>query len=163
MATFFGEQFIEEGIRQPHRQMHITTPRFRAVKCRLNRVFYSVWIELVNRHITIDIVASLSARGAGGAVCFASGFSEASGLKGNLTLDLSPGFGYTGIIVAMLALLNPLAVVVAALFVAGIFVGADSMSRAADVPTYLADIMLATALLLMVVAIMLTRFRVVRD
>ena len=30
----------------------------------------------------------------------------------------------------------------AALFVAGIFVGADSMSRAAGVPTYLADIML---------------------
>ena len=53
--------------------------------------------------------------------------------------------------------------VAAALFVAGIFVGADSMSRAADGPTYLADIMLATALLLMVLAIMLTRFRVVRD
>ena len=53
--------------------------------------------------------------------------------------------------------------IVAALFVAGIFVGADSMSRAAGVPTYLADIMLATALLLMVLAIMLTRFRVVRD
>ena len=43
------------------------------------------------------------------------------------------------------------------------FWGADSMSRAADVPTYLADIMLATALLFMVLAIMLTRFRVVRD
>jgi len=42
-------------------------------------------------------------------------------------------------------------------------VGADSMNRAADVPTYLADIMLATSLLLMVLAIMLTRFRVVRD
>jgi simple sugar transport system permease protein len=92
-----------------------------------------------------------------------SAISEVAGLKGSLTLDLSPGFGYTGIIVAMLALLNPLGVVVAALFVAGIFVGADSMSRAADVPTYLADIMLATALLLMVLAIMLTRFRVVRN
>ncbi len=29
-------------------------------------------------------------------------------IKGSLTLDISPGFGYTGIIVAMLALLNPL-------------------------------------------------------
>jgi len=54
-------------------------------------------------------------------------------------------------------------VVAAALFVAGIFVGADSMSRAVGVPSYLADIMLATALLLMVVAILLTRFRVVRE
>ncbi len=98
-----------------------------------------------------------------GGLAALAGFSEVAGLKGNLTLDLSPGFGYTGIIVAMLALLNPLGVVAAALFVAGIFVGADSMSRAVGVPTYLADIMLATALLLMVVAILLTRFRVVRE
>ena len=59
--------------------------------------------------------------------------------------------------------MNPLGGVVAALFVAGIFVGADSMSRAAGVPTYLADIMLALALLAMVLAIMLTKFRVRRD
>ncbi|MEY8828175.1 ABC transporter permease [Sedimentitalea sp. XS_ASV28] len=98
-----------------------------------------------------------------GGLAALGGFSEVAGLKGSLTLDLSPGYGYTGIIVAMLALLNPIGVIVAALFVAGIFVGADSMSRAADVPTYLADIMLATALLLVVLAIMLTRFRVVRD
>ena len=84
-----------------------------------------------------------------GGLAALAGFSEVAGLKGSLTLDLSPGFGYTGIIVAMLALLHPLGVIVAALFVAGIFVGADSM--------------LATALLLMVLAIMLTRFRVVRD
>ena len=92
-----------------------------------------------------------------------AGFSEVSGLKGALTLDLSPGFGYTGIVVAMLALLHPLGVVVAALFVAAIFVGADSMSRAAGVPSYIADIMLASALLFMVLAILLTKFRVRRD
>jgi ABC-type uncharacterized transport system permease subunit len=98
-----------------------------------------------------------------GGLAALAGFSEVSGLKGSLTLDLSPGFGYSGIIVAMLALLNPLGVVAAALFVAGIFVGADSMSRAVGVPTYLADIMLATALLLMVLAILLTRFRILRE
>lgn len=32
----------------------------------------------VNRHLTIDIVRALAQRGAGGAVCFASGFSEAA-------------------------------------------------------------------------------------
>ena len=97
-----------------------------------------------------------------GGLAALAGYSEVAGLKGNLTLDLSPGFGYTGIIVAMLALLHPLGVVVSALFVAGIFVGADSMSRAAEVPTYIADISLATALLFMVLAILLARFRVVR-
>jgi simple sugar transport system permease protein len=97
-----------------------------------------------------------------GGLAALAGYSEVAGLKGNLTLDLSPGFGYTGIIVAMLALLNPLGVVVSAIFVAGIFVGADSMSRAADVPTYIADILLATALLTMVLAIKMTGFRLVR-
>lgn len=92
-----------------------------------------------------------------------AGYSEVAGLKGALTLDLSPGFGYTGIVVAMLALLHPIGVVFAALFVATIFVGADSMSRAAGVPSYLADIMLASALLLMVLAILLSKFRLRRD
>ena len=95
-----------------------------------------------------------------GGLAALGGFSEVAGLRGNLTLDLSPGFGYTGIIVAMLALLNPIGVVISAIFVAGVFVGADSMSRAAGVPTYIANIMLATALLTMVLAIALTRFRV---
>lgn len=112
--------------------------------------------------IPVNAVLIKTALLSGGLAALA-GFSEVAGLKGSLTLDISPGFGYTGIIVAMLALLNPLGVVVAALFVAGIFVGADSMSRAAGVPTYLADIMLALSLLLMVLAIMLTKFRVRRD
>lgn len=96
-----------------------------------------------------------------GGLAALAGFSEVAGLKGHLSTDLSPGFGYTGIIVAMLALLNPLGVVLTALFVAGIFVGADSMSRAAGVPTYIADMLLAVSLLFMVLAIRLTRFRVV--
>jgi ABC-type uncharacterized transport system permease subunit len=91
-----------------------------------------------------------------GGLAALAGFSEVAGLKGNLTLDLSPGFGYTGIVVAMLAMLNPLGVVASAIFVAGIFVGADAMSRAAGVPSYIAQVMVATALLTMVTAIMLT-------
>ena len=110
----------------------------------------------------INLIMMQTALLSGGLAALA-GFSEVAGLKGTLTLDLSPGFGYSGIIVAMLALLHPLGVVGAALFVAGIFVGADSMSRAAGVPTYLADIMLATALLLMVVAVLLTKFRFKRE
>ncbi len=95
-----------------------------------------------------------------GGLAALAGFSEVSGLKGNLTLDLSPGFGYTGIVVAMLAMLNPLGVVAAAIFVAGIFVGADAMSRTARVPSYIADVMVATALLTMVAAILFSRFKV---
>lgn len=97
-----------------------------------------------------------------GGLAALAGWSEVAGVKGHLSLDLSPGFGYTGIIVAMLALLHPLGVVVTALFVAGVFVGADAMSRAAGVPTYIADMLLAVALLFMVLAIALTKVRVVR-
>ncbi|MCA0339238.1 MAG: ABC transporter permease [Proteobacteria bacterium] len=104
--------------------------------------------------IPVNLVLMKTALLSGGLAALA-GFSEVSGLKGNLTLDLSAGYGYTGIVVAMLAMLNPLGVVASA-----IFVGADAMSRAAKVPSYIADVMVATSLLTMVVAILLTRYRI---
>ena len=97
-----------------------------------------------------------------GGLAALAGWSEVAGLKGHLSSDLSPGFGYTGIIVAMLALLHPLGVILTAIFVAGIFVGSDAMSRTAGVPTYIADMLMGTALLFMVLAILLTKVRVVR-
>jgi simple sugar transport system permease protein len=108
--------------------------------------------------IPIDLVMVKTALLSGGLAGLA-GMSEVAGLKGNLTLDLSPGFGYPGIVVAMLALLHPLGVIAAAIFVAGIFVGADAMSRSAGVPSYIAQVMVATALLCMVTAVMFTRYR----
>lgn len=108
--------------------------------------------------IPVNAVLMKTALLSGGLAALA-GFSEVAGLKGNLTLDLSPGYGYSGIVVAMLAMLNPLGVVASAIFVAGIFVGADAMSRSAGVPSYIADVMVATSLLTMVVAILFTRYR----
>ncbi len=109
--------------------------------------------------IPVNAVLGKTALISGGLAGLA-GMSEVTGLKGNLTLDLSPGFGYAGIVVAMLALLHPLGVVGAAIFVAAVFVGSDAMSRVAQVPTYIAQVMVAAALLAMVTALMLTRFRV---
>jgi len=109
--------------------------------------------------IPVNTVLMKTALLSGGLAALA-GFSEVSGLKGNLTLDLSPGFGYSGIVVAMLAMLNPLGVVLSAIFVAGVFVGADAMSRSAGVPSYIADVMVATSLLTMVTAMLLVRYRV---
>jgi hypothetical protein len=45
--------------------------------------------------------------------------------------------------------------------VAGILVGADSMSRAVTVPTYIADVIVSVSLLAMLVAAMLAQYRVV--
>jgi len=73
---------------------------------------------------------------------------------------MSPGYGYSGIVIAMLAALHPLGVVAAAVFVAGILVGADSLSRAVGVPTYIADVIVATALIAVLVATLFTQYRV---
>ena len=108
--------------------------------------------------ISVNSVLAKTALLSGGLAGLA-GWSEVTGLKGNLTLDLSPGFGYTGIVVAMLAMLHPLGVVVAAIFVAAVFVGADAMSRTAGVPSYIAQVMVAVSLLAMVTALMFTRYR----
>lgn len=97
---------------------------------------------------------------ASGAVAGLAGAIEVSGRTGYVTLDMSPGYGYTGIVIAMLAGLNPLGVVAAAVFVAGVLVGADSMSRAVAVPTYIADVIVAVALIAMLVAALLARYRV---
>ncbi len=68
-----------------------------------------------------------------------AGAIQVMGVKGYVTTDLSPGFGYSGIIVAMLANLNPIGAIFSALFTAAMFVGADGMSRAigiqASLPT----------------------------
>ena len=94
-----------------------------------------------------------------GALAGLAGVGEVAGRAGYLTLDMSPGYGYSGIVIAMLASLNPLGVVLAAIFVAGVMVGADSMSRVIGVPSYLADVIVAISLLSMLVATMLTRYR----
>ncbi len=95
-----------------------------------------------------------------GALAGLAGVFEVAGRTGYVTLDMSPGYGYSGIVVATLALLNPLGVVLAAIFIAGVLVGADGMSRALAVPTYIADVIVAVALLSMLVATMLSRYRI---
>jgi simple sugar transport system permease protein len=97
-----------------------------------------------------------------GALAGLAGAIEVAGRTGYVTLDMSPGYGYSGIVIAMLAMLNPIGVVLAAVFVAGMLVGADSMSRAVNVPTYIADVIVAVSLIAMLVATMLTQYRVRR-
>jgi len=95
-----------------------------------------------------------------GALAGLAGAIEVAGRAGYVTLDMSPGYGYAGIVIAMLAALHPLGVVGAAVFVAGIQVGADSMSRAVNVPTYIADVIVAVSLIAVLVATMLAQYRV---
>ena len=113
------------------------------------------------RHAGIPVGRTLLGVAAiSGGLAGLAGVSEVAGLKGYLTADLSPGFGYTGIVVAMLAGLSPAGVVVAALFIASVFVGADSMSRAMGVSSYLADLVVSMALLCVLIGGFFARYRV---
>jgi ABC-type uncharacterized transport system permease subunit len=104
---------------------------------------------------TVVLVALLS-----GALAGLAGAIEVAGRTSYVTLDMSPGYGYTGIVIAMLAALNPLGVIAAAVFVAGVLVGADTMSRAVGVPTYIADVIVAASLISVLVATLMTQYRV---
>ena len=105
---------------------------------------------------TVVLVALLS-----GALAGLAGAIEVAGRTSYVTLDMSPGYGYTGIVIAMLAALNPLGVIAAAVFVAGVLVGADTMSRAVGVPTYIADVIVAASLISVLVATLMTQYRLV--
>ena len=104
---------------------------------------------------TVVLVALIS-----GGLAGLAGAIEVAGRTSYLTLDMSPGYGYSGIVIAMLAGLHPLGVVVGSVFVAGVLVGADSMSRVVGVPTYIADVIVASSLIAVLVATLLTQYRV---
>ena len=113
------------------------------------------------RHAGMPVTATFIRVGLlSGALAGLAGVGEVAGLKGYLTADISPGFGYTGIVVAMLAGLSPIGVIFAALFIASIFVGADSMSRATGVSNYLADLIVSMALLCVLVSGLFLRFKI---
>ena len=104
---------------------------------------------------TVLIVALLS-----GGMAGMAGVTETAGLKGYLTLDLSPGFGYAGIAVAMLANLNPIGVIFSGVFLASVYVGADAMSRAMNVPTYLADVIVALTVLCILLSLVFVHYKI---
>ena len=84
---------------------------------------------------------------------------EVGGVHYQVMADLSPGYGYTGIVIAMLARLNPLGTLPAALFFAVVITGAEGMSRATGVPVFLADVIQGVSLLCMLSALLFTQYR----
>ena len=70
-----------------------------------------------------------------GALAGAAGAFEVAGVTGRLYQGLSPGYGYTAIAVALLARLNPLAVIPSALFFGALEAGAGAMQREAGIPS----------------------------
>lgn len=107
----------------------------------------------VNRVVFLTAVLS-------GGLAGLAGVGEVAGLHFQVMASLSPGYGYTGIVIAMLARLNPLGVIPAAIFFAAVATGSETMSRATGVPVYLGDVIQGASLLCMLVALLFTQYRI---
>src|SRR5512134_2300635 len=107
----------------------------------------------VNR--TTMIVALISG-GIGGL----AGASEIAGIHFHLIDAISPGYGYTGIIIATLGSLNAFGVAAAALFIGLVDTGSQTVSRALGVPAYLGDVLQATLLLVTLAMLLLQNYRI---
>ena len=82
-----------------------------------------------------------------GALAGLAGAVEVAGVTGRLFQNLSPGYGFTAIAVALLARLNPLAVLPSAVFFAALASGSGAMQRVADVPSVAVQVIEALVIL----------------
>jgi simple sugar transport system permease protein len=91
-----------------------------------------------------------------------AGAGELFGVQHRLRLNISPGYGFTGMLVAMLANLNPIIVLPVALFFGALNQGAIQMQIITQVPTALANAIQAVVLLFLLSAQVLARYRIRR-
>jgi ABC-type uncharacterized transport system permease subunit len=102
----------------------------------------------------------LLAAGMAGGLGSLAGMVEVLGVQHRLMDGLSGGVGFVGIIVALLARLNPLAVLPTALLYGGMTVGADAMQRRANIPSSITFILQSLIVLLVLASSMLLRYRI---
>jgi ABC-type uncharacterized transport system permease subunit len=88
-----------------------------------------------------------------------AGVGELAAIQFRLIMDISPGYGYSGIVIAMLGGLHPLGVLLSALFFSVVIVGAQTMSRMTGVPSYIAEVIQGLALMVMLVFLLFTEYR----
>jgi general nucleoside transport system permease protein len=77
-----------------------------------------------------------------------AGLVDVLGAQHRLMDGISGGVGFVGIVVALLARLNPVAVIPTALLYGGLSVGADAMQRRASIPSSITFILQSLAVLL---------------
>jgi simple sugar transport system permease protein len=97
-----------------------------------------------------------------GALAALGGALELTGLTHRLRPEISIGFGFTGIIVAMLADLHPIGVVVSGILFGGLLNGSFRMQVQSGVPISIVFVTQAIILLFVLSASVLTRYSVRR-
>ncbi|MGH7512271.1 MAG: ABC transporter permease [Gemmatimonadales bacterium] len=97
-----------------------------------------------------------------GALAGLAGGIEVSGVSYALFQNLSPGYGFTGIAVALLARLQPLGVVATGLLFGALEAGAGAMQREAGVPAVAVYVVEAVVILVVLLADSANRQRMAR-
>lgn len=97
-----------------------------------------------------------------GGIAGLAGAGEMLGLHHRLRMDISSNYGYTGIIIALLARLNPLGVIIAAIFFGGLVTGVTRMQIVTNVPVALVYAIQGIVLLFVLAAEVLTRYQIRR-
>lgn len=97
-----------------------------------------------------------------GAIAGMAGGLELTGLHHRLRLDISSGYGYTGILIALLGRLNPLGVVPASIFFGALVNGSTSMQIHYDVPVPLVFTIQGIVLIFLLICDTLFRYRIRR-
>ena len=93
----------------------------------------------------------------GGGLAGLAGVCEVAGVQHRLIENLSPGYGYTAIAIAMLGNGNPWGILVASILFAGLDVGVQGMQQFVSVPVSAAEILKGLVLLFVVVGLVLSR------
>lgn len=94
-----------------------------------------------------------------GALAGWAGFLEASATLGRLQPSIMSGYGYTAIVVAWLANLNPLVIAVASFLLAGVRVGMETLQLDLQVPAAFGGIMEGSILLAVLAGGFFSRYR----
>ena len=97
----------------------------------------------VNRQVVLAMAIS-------GGIAGVAGSIELLGVTGRLFERFAAGYGYSGIAVALLAQLNPLATIVSAAFFGALTTGAGELQRSADVSATTATLGQALVILVLV-------------
>lgn len=91
-----------------------------------------------------------------------AGMSEVAGIAHQLQRNLSPGYGYTAIIVAWLAKLNPWLIILVSFLFAGLLVAGDQLQISMGLPAAIAPMLQGTILFFLLGGETLLRYRITR-
>jgi len=109
----------------------------------------------VERNIVLAVLLS-------GALCGLAGVGEVAGISRRLQQGLSLGYGYTAIIVAWMAQLNPLAIPFVAILMGALLVGGDQVQMVMGLPSSMGLLMQGLMLFPLLAGSLFVEYRIKR-